>query len=337
VREASFYEKLGENKVHCGLCRHHCVVADGRRGICGVRENRGGTLYTLVYGLPCSYHIDPIEKKPLFHFFPGSRAFSIATVGCNFRCRHCQNHEISQMPRHDGRVPGTRMTPEDVVALAEQGECRSISYTYTEPTMFFEYAYDIARLAQDKGLYNSFVTNGYIEEAPLKTIQPYLHGANIDLKGFDDDFYKKTCGADLQNVLAAIRSYKALHIWIELTTLVIPGYNDKEEEFRGIAQFIKHELGPETPWHVSAFYPTYKLTNAPPTPPATLERAREIGLEQGLLYVYEGNVPGSEGENTFCYSCKRVVIERRGYTVTAYNVKESACAFCGAPIHGVGM
>jgi pyruvate formate lyase activating enzyme len=337
VREASFYEKDSESRVTCRLCRHLCLIPDGKRGICGVRENHGGVLYTLVYGKPCSWHVDPIEKKPLYHFFPGSKAFSIATVGCNFRCRHCQNHEISQLPTDQKRIAGFAMNPEEVVEQARREGCRSISYTYTEPTMFYEYAFDIARLAKEAGLANNFVTNGYIEAEPLAVIRPYLDGANIDLKGLSAAFYRKVCGAKLEGVLASIGEFKSLGIWIELTTLIIPGYNDKEEELGQIATFIAHEVGPETPWHVSAFYPTYRLTDAVPTPAATLTRAREIGLSAGLRYVYTGNIPGLDGENTCCYDCGKPIIKRRGFTVTEYHVKDGACSFCGVKIDGVGL
>ncbi|WP_028894179.1 AmmeMemoRadiSam system radical SAM enzyme [Syntrophorhabdus aromaticivorans] len=336
MTEALFYEKLEGIKVHCSLCRHHCHIAEGKRGLCGVRENKNGVLYTLVYGLPCSFHVDPIEKKPLFHFFPGSRAFSIATAGCNFRCRHCQNHEISQMPRDEGHIPGQKMSPAEVVERAEKAGCKSISYTYTEPTIFYEYALDTAKLAKEKGMYNNFVTNGYIEEEPLKTIRHYLDGANIDLKSFNRDFYRKVCGAELQGVIDTIKTYKALGIWIELTTLVIPGHNDSDDEFRAIAQFIKNDLGAETPWHVSAFFPAYKLLDAPRTPEKTLKSAREIGLAEGLRYVYEGNVPGA-GENTSCWCCGKTVVKRYGYTISEYSIKDGACTFCNAAIDGVGM
>ncbi|MBA4418345.1 MAG: AmmeMemoRadiSam system radical SAM enzyme [Syntrophus sp. (in: bacteria)] len=337
MREASFYEKGEEKKVHCTLCRHHCVVADDRRGICGVRMNKDGTLYTLVYGVPCSYHVDPIEKKPLYHFFPGSKAFSIATAGCNFRCKHCQNHEISQLPLGAGQIMGEKMEPSEAVGLAEKAGCKSISYTYTEPTMFYEYAFDIAQLAKEKGIFNNFVTNGYIEEEPLRAIRPFLDAANIDLKGFNDEFYRKICGAELSKVLDTIQLYKSLGIWIELTTLVIPGYNDKEEELRGIARFIKESLGAETPWHVSAFYPTYKLLDAERTPVGTIERAREIGIEEGLRYVYAGNIPGLAGEHTYCAICKNAVIKRYGYEIKEYHIKGGACTFCGATIDGIGL
>jgi len=337
MKEASFYEKREEKAVWCKLCRHHCVIGPGKRGICGVRENRDGILYSLVYGIPCSYHVDPIEKKPLFHFFPGSRAFSIATAGCNFQCLHCQNHDISQMPRETQRIYGERMEPTEVVKLAEGSGCRSISYTYTEPTIFYEYALDIAMLAKEKGIANNFVTNGYIEDEPLMTIRPYLDAANIDLKSFDASFYRKICKAELSAVLDTIRSYKRLGIWIELTTLVIPGHNDSDAELRSIARFIKDELGPETPWHVSAFYPTYKLQEPSRTRPETLARARGIGLNEGLRYVYEGNIPGSDGEHTYCYKCKKAVIKRFGLTISDYQIKDGACIYCGAAIDGIGL
>ena len=337
MHEASFYEKLEDKKVHCGLCKQSCTISDGARGICGVRVNKDGLLYTLVYGMPCSTHVDPIEKKPLFHFYPGSKAFSIATVGCNFRCRHCQNHEISQMPADAKCLVGDRVEPKEVVDMAVKAGCRSISYTYTEPTIFYEYAFDIAKLAKEKGIFNNFVTNGYIEEAPLRALSPYLDGVNIDLKGFSEGFYKKVCFADLSKVLETIRTYKRLGIWIELTTLIIPGYNDKKEELKGIAGFIANDLGPEVPWHVSAFYPTYKLLDAARTPPETLMEARQTGLDEGLRYVYVGNIPGLEGEHTYCYHCKKPVIKRYGYTVGEYHLEGGACTFCGTPMDGVGM
>jgi pyruvate formate lyase activating enzyme len=337
MKEASFYEKDKDRKVHCVLCRHHCTIADGASGICNVRINKDGALYTLVYGLPCAFHVDPIEKKPLYHFFPSSKAFSIATAGCNFRCAHCQNHEISQMPLSAGQITGEKMDPYEAVGFTEKAGCKSISYTYTEPTIFFEYAFDMAKLARERGICNTFVTNGYIEEAPLKAISPFLDAANIDLKGFSESFYKKICGAELSKVLDTIRLYKSLGIWIEITTLVIPGYNDKEEELRGIARFIKGDLGVETPWHVSAFYPTYKLLDAKRTPAKTIERARQIGLEEGLRYVYAGNIPGLAGEHTYCATCKNAVIKRYGYDIREYHIKEGACAFCGTIIDGIGL
>jgi len=337
VKEASFYEKREEKKTACLLCRHHCVIPDGKRGICCVRENHGGVLYTRVYGAPCSWHVDPIEKKPLYHFFPGSKAFSIATVGCNFRCLHCQNHDISQLPRGEDRIEGYAMTPEEVVARARTEGCASISYTYTEPTIFYEYAFDIAKLARGAGIHNNFVTNGYIETKPLTAIRPYLDAANIDLKSFSPSFYRNVCGAGVEGVLESIKHYKSLGIWIELTTLVIPNYNDSVEEFEKIAAFIRDEVGVETPWHVSAFYPTYKLRDSFRTPPETLLRAREIGLAAGLRYVYTGNIPGIDGENTYCYNCKKPVIKRWGFTVAEYNLEAGRCRFCKTKIDGLGL
>jgi pyruvate formate lyase activating enzyme len=337
VKEASFYEKDKENKVRCRLCRDLCLIPDGKRGICCVRENRSGVLYTRVYGNPCSWHVDPIEKKPLFHFYPGSSAFSIATVGCNFRCLHCQNHEISQLPREGNQITGYALDPQEVVDLALRENCKSISYTYTEPTMFYEYAFDIAKMAKEKGLANNFVTNGYIEEAPLVDIRPYLDAANIDLKGFSPRFYSSVCGAKLEEVLKSIKKHKALGVWIELTTLIIPTYNDDEEELKRLAAFIAEDVGPETPWHVSAFYPTYKLTDVPRTPTETILKARDIGLKAGLRYVYTGNIPGLDGESTFCPSCRKVVIGRWGFTVKEYHIAEGSCVFCGAKIDGIGL
>ncbi len=337
MKEASFWEKGDEKTLHCFLCRHNCIIAEGKRGVCGVRENREGILYSLVYGLPLANHVDPIEKKPLFHFYPGTKAFSIATAGCNFRCLNCQNHDISQGPREIKRIFGQNISPEAIVEEAKASQCSSISYTYTEPTVFFEYAYDIIQIARKEGIANNFVTNGYIEEEPLKVIAPYLDAANIDLKGFNESFYGKTCGAKLSGVLETIRLHKKLGIWIELTTLVIPGHNDSDEELTAIARFIARDLGNEVPWHVSAFYPTYRLLDAPQTSPETLARARQIGIEAGLHYVYVGNIPGTDGENTYCPTCHKTVIGRYGYTITEYNLKGGACSFCGNAIDGVGL
>ncbi len=330
--EAKFYKRLN-GRVKCFLCRHECLISEGKRGICGVRENKKGKLYSLVYGKLIAYHVDPIEKKPLFHFLPGTYSYSIATVGCNFSCLHCQNWEISQLPKGTEKIPGKETDPEDVVEEAKLTNCRSISYTYTEPTIFYEFAYDVAKLAHKENIKNVFVTNGYINEEPLKEISKYLDAANIDLKGFSKEFYRKVCGADLDEVLESIKLYKKLGIWIEITTLVIPKYNDKEEELRGIAEFIKNELGEDVPWHVTRFHPDYKLTDVEPTPIETLRRAREIGYEVGLRYVYEGNV--FEGENTYCYNCKELLVERRGFDVLKYNIKDGRCPNCGSKIAGI--
>lgn len=335
MKEAMLYERLGEDKVRCFLCNHYCTIYPGRRGICAVRENRDGTLYTLVYGKVIARHVDPIEKKPLFHFHPGSRSYSIATAGCNFRCFHCQNYEISQHPQEYADVPGIETTPEQVVSEAERSGCRSISYTYTEPTIFFEFAYDCARLARDKGIKNVFVSNGYTSQEATRLVAPYLDGNNIDLKG-DEEFYKKIVGGKLQPVLDTIRLMKELGVWVEITTLIIPGHNDSEDFLRRAADFMA-SVDTAMPWHVTQFYPTYKLLDRPRTPVATLRRARQIGSDSGLKYVYEGNVPGEGGENTYCPSCKELLIERMGFTLSKIRMKGSACLKCGTRIEGVGM
>jgi pyruvate formate lyase activating enzyme len=336
MKEAMFYEQESDGQVRCGLCRFKCLIGDGARGICGVRENRGGTLYSLVYGKLCAEHVDPIEKKPLFHVMPGSRSYSIATVGCNFRCRHCQNYTISQVDRNDP-VPGTEQTPQEIVQRAIDNDCRSISYTYTEPTIFYEFAYDTARLAREAGLKNVFVTNGYISREALATIAPFLDAANIDLKGFSEGFYRDVVHARLSEVLDSIIEHRKQGIWLELTTLIIPGLNDSDAELQGIASFIVTNLGIDTPWHVSQFHPTYKLTDHPRTPVATLRRARDIGLAAGLRYVYEGNIPGEGGEDTSCPSCSSVLIKRYGYAIETDRISNGACTDCGAVIAGVGM
>jgi pyruvate formate lyase activating enzyme len=336
MKEAMFYEKEGDKQVRCGLCRFRCLIADGARGICAVRENRGGILYSLVYGKLCTEHVDPIEKKPLFHVMPGSRSYSIATVGCNFHCRHCQNYTISQVDRNEP-IRGTEQTPQEVVRRALDSDCRSISYTYTEPTIFYEFAYDTARLAREAGLKNIFVTNGYITREALAAIAPFLDAANIDLKGFSEGFYRDFVHARLSEVLDSIVEYRKQGIWLELTTLIIPGLNDSDAELQGIAEFIVANLGIDTPWHVSQFYPTYKLTDRPRTPVATLRRARDIGRAAGLRYVYEGNVPGEGGENTYCPSCSSVLVKRYGYIIEADRISSGACPDCGATIAGVGM
>ena len=337
MKEAMFYEKQSDGKVLCGLCRFRCLIGDGSRGICAVRENRGGTLYTLVYGRAVAENVDPVEKKPLFHVLPGSRTYSIATSGCNFRCLHCQNYSISQPVDGGMRITGTSLLPEEIVAKALAAGCQSISYTYTEPTIFYEYAYDTAVLAHAAGLRNIFVTNGYITPEALRHIRPFLDAANIDLKGYSERFYREVVHAMLKEVLDSILEYKRQGIWIELTTLIIPGWNDDDAELKALARFIAEEVGPETPWHVSGFYPTYKLTDRPPTPHATLTKARQIGLDAGLRYVYEGNVPGGDGENTSCPSCHDLLVRRRGFSIAENRIREGKCPHCAAVIDGVGL
>ena len=343
MKEALLYERLEGGQVRCRLCAQGCRIDDGRLGFCQVRRNVGGTLYSLVYGQAISQVVDPIEKKPLFHFYPGSQAYSIATPGCNFRCTFCQNADISQMPRDGHVLPETMdVPPEAVVRAAERYGCRSIAYTYTEPTIYFEYAYDISKLAAEAGIANVYVTNGYMTTDMLAMVTApsgaqLMDAANVDLKAFRDAFYRRECGARLQPVLDSLVYMKRHGVWLEVTTLVIPGRNDSEEELRDIARFIATELGTDTPWHVSRFHPTYRLTDVPPTPVATVRRARQIGLEEGLLYVYEGNVAFGDGESTLCPTCSRPVIERRGFLVLSNDTRDGACSHCGSTIHGVGL
>ncbi len=335
MQEARFYEKREDNKVHCFLCAHGCVIEPRKRGICMVRENRDGTLYSLVYGKIISQNVDPIEKKPLFHFLPGSRSYSIATVGCNLQCEHCQNWEISQFPRFEPKeIPGQDMTPAQIVARAQSTGSASISYTYTEPTIFGEFAYDTALLARDQGIRNVFVSNGFMSERSAKVMAEVLDADNIDLKSFQDSFYRKICKARLHPVLETIERMKELGVWVEVTTLIIPGLNDSDQELTEIAKFLAG-IDPAIPWHVSAFYPAYKMLNRPRTPAATLQRARRLGLEAGLRYVYTGNIPGDEGEKTFCYQCGAVVIDRVGFAIRHNYLHNGACAKCGTVIDGV--
>ena len=335
VKEAMFYQQLEHKKVICELCPHFCKLDDGQVGNCNVRKNSAGKLYSLVYGKAIAVHVDPIEKKPLFHVTPGSRSFSMATVGCNFHCKFCQNADISQVSRSVNLdTIGQNLSPEELVAMASSDNCSSIAYTYTEPTIYFEYAYDTAKIAHQNGLLNIFVTNGFISPEPVNYINEYLDAANVDLKSFSENFYKKLVGAKLAPVLDTLKLMKKLNIWVEVTTLIIPGCNDSPEELKDIARFLV-EISPKIPWHVSAFYPTYKLTSAPRTPPETLRKARRIGLDAGLRYVYTGNIPGDEGENTFCHNCGKIIIERTGYRVGAVNIRAGRCAFCGTPAAGV--
>lgn len=335
MHEAMLYEKMAGNRVRCHLCAHYCVIADGKKGVCRVRENRDGVLYTLVYGRTISQNLDPVEKKPLFHFYPGSFAYSIATPGCNFRCQWCQNWEISQMPREKDLIAGREAPPEKIVDLALGTGSRSIAYTYTEPTIFFEYAYDTARLAHQEGLANIFVTNGYMTQEMLEMFHPYLEAANVDLKAFRKKTYHRYVGAGLQPILDNLKLMKRLGIWLEITTLVIPDINDDPAELREAARFVAQELGMDTPWHISRFFPAYKMTKVPPTPLATLQRARQIGLEEGLHYVYVGNIPDDRGQDTFCPECGGLLIRRRGYWISENKIRRGRCPNCSTPIAGV--
>ncbi len=332
-KEALLWEKLDENRVHCYLCAHECRISESKFGVCGVRQNLEGILYTLVYAQVIAAHIDPIEKKPLYHFLPGSTSYSLATIGCNFKCGFCQNWQISQASASGASgAPGKPVTPGQIVEEARLRGCSSISYTYTEPTIFFEYAYDTAKLAKLAGLYNVFVTNGYMTRQALEMIEPYLDAANVDLKSFRDASYKKNCGARLQPVLDTIARMKELGIWLEVTTLVIPGENDSAEELGQIAAFLAG-IDKDIPWHISRFHPDYEFTEQSATPVETLRRAREIGQEKGLQHIYLGNVP--EGANTYCRQCGALVVERRYMGTEKTNLKEGLCPSCGTRASGV--
>jgi pyruvate formate lyase activating enzyme len=333
-RTALLYEQTGNHAVICKLCAHRCFIPDGREGICKVRENRAGVLRTVAYDRVIAAHVDPVEKKPLFHFLPGTSAFSIATVGCNFHCRYCQNWEISQLPRiHGGTVPGEKLTPKEIIHLAVQTGCKSVAYTYTEPTIFFELAFDTAVLAAAAGLKNIFVSNGYMTAAALKMIRPYLHAANIDLKGFDDKRHRRMSGAKLQPVLDSIVLAKELGFWLEVTTLVVPGHNDSDQELMQIARFLA-SVDPGIPWHLSAFFPAYRMLDVEPTDRESLLRAWQIGKEAGLSYVYCGNIPGLH-EDTICHRCKTSLIDRSGFTVVSNRIDQGHCPACHAAVPGV--
>jgi pyruvate formate lyase activating enzyme len=332
MKEAMFWNLEERDNVRCMLCYQQCLIKDGRRGLCGVRENRAGRLVSMVYGRPVAMAVDPVEKKPLYHFLPGSKAFSIGTVGCNFRCLHCQNFSISQVSADIDFAMPEMVEPEQIVEMARANGCESIAYTYTEPTIFYEYAYDIARLARDAGLRNIFISNGYMMPKPLGEIAPYLDAVNIDLKFFSDELYRKMARARLKPVLDMIRLHHKLGIWMEITTLVIPGYNDDTEQLREIAGFIAN-IDTAIPWHISAFRPSYKLTDVAPTPRSTLDRAADIGRDAGLDYVYLGNVGGPA--NTLCPKCGEPLIERYGMGMRVKHIEGDNCPACGRRIEGV--
>lgn len=332
IKEAMLYEAAEGGRVSCRLCAHRCLIADSKFGVCGVRQNRGGKLMTHVYGEVIAAHVDPIEKKPLFHFLPGTKSFSMATIGCNFHCGFCQNWQISQTGKKKAEFGGQALSPEEAVDLAESQNCRSVSYTYTEPTIFFEYAYDTARLAKKKGLSNVFVTNGFMTAEALEALKGILDAANVDLKSFRDETYRQVCGGRLQPVLDSIALMKTLGIWVEVTTLIVPGMNDGPDELSAIARFLAG-VDPNLPWHISRFHSDYRYTDVPPTPVETLRLAFERGREAGLNYIYIGNV-GGESEDTLCPACGTTLVRRRGFSVSENKVRDSSCPRCGARIAG---
>ncbi len=333
-KEAMLYEKTADRQVECHLCSHLCRLQETKFGICGVRQNLDGCLFTHVYGEVIASNVDPIEKKPLYHFLPGSRSYSIATLGCNFKCGFCQNWQISQQSIRERRdVPGRRMDPREIVTEALGAHCRSIAYTYTEPTVFFEYAYETARIASHEGLRNVLVTNGFMTTEAVDAIHPFLDAANIDLKSFRDEFYRTNCKGRLQPVLDTIQHMKEQGIWIEVTTLVIPGENDSEQELASIADFIA-QIGVEVPWHISRFHPDYQFTQRHrATPPATLSRAAQIAGEKGLQHVYLGNVAADS--DTYCPNCRALLVARSGYSIREDAMRAGECQTCGTAVAGV--
>ncbi|MBU1611930.1 MAG: AmmeMemoRadiSam system radical SAM enzyme [Proteobacteria bacterium] len=334
MHPAQLWESIADNRCHCRLCRHFCLIDEGETGKCGVRINQDGKLFTLVYDRVAAVNMDPVEKKPLYHFLPGTLTFSFGTMGCNFGCVFCQNDSLSQPPR-SGRTPaGHHTTPEALVQAALDGGAASISYTYSEPTVFFEIMLETAKLAHANGLKNVLVSNGFQSPQCLDALAPYIDAANIDLKSFDDTFYRERCRAALAPVLENLMTIKQLGWWLEVTTLVIPDLNDSRRELKSIATFIANELGTDTPWHLSRFHPQFQLLSKPPTPVATLEMAQGLGLEAGIEHVYVGNVPGSPASNTFCPGCKKKVIDRLGFSVLESGVVDGSCSHCGQKLPG---
>ncbi len=333
--KAMLFESNSDGSVRCLLCAHYCRLTDGQKGICQVRVNCDGTLKSLVYGRTVSQNIDPVEKKPLHHFYPGSTAFSIGTPGCNFRCDWCQNWQISQLPHTQQLSVENEVSPLDIVTASQKSGCRSIAYTYTEPTIFFEYSYATAQLAKEAGIANIYVSNGYMSAEMLGLFHPWLDAANIDLKAFSDITYCKYVGARLQPVLDSLKLLRKYGIWLEVTTLIIPGINDDPQELQDIAEFIAVELGNDTPWHVSRFFPQYKMEHIPPTLPETLQKAVEIGKNVGLKYVYTGNL-GSEID-TNCPVCATLLVRRNRFGVENRVDGNGCCPKCGEKIAGVGM
>ena len=330
-RRAGFWEPADGSNADCHLCAHRCRISDGKRGICGVRENRGGVLYSLIYGAVIAEQVDPIEKKPLYHFMPGTTSYSVATPGCNFRCGFCQNYVISQAQGGPGKFSTIYVEPSRIVSGAIDAKCASIAYTYTEPTIYMEYALDIARLAKEAGLKNVFVTNGYESPEAVEAMTGLIDAANVDLKSFSDEFYKSQCGARLEPVLDTIRAMHAAGIHVEITTLLVTGQNDSEEELEKIAAFIAG-ISPDIAWHISRFHPNHKALDSSPTPLGTLERAAQIGETKGLNYIYVGNVRDTERMNTYCPECGKVVLRRAIMALMGDNLKDGACAACGAKL-----
>ncbi|WP_027182770.1 AmmeMemoRadiSam system radical SAM enzyme [Desulfovibrio inopinatus] len=335
MHPARLWKKRDNLQVQCRLCAHFCRIDPGGRGKCGVRQNVDGELYTLVYDRAAAVNVDPVEKKPLYHFLPGTLTFSLGTMGCNLSCSFCQNYSLSQTPKAGGAVSGHHVTPQVLVDAALRNNCQSISYTYSEPTIFYELMYDTAVLAKEQGLKNIIVSNGFQSPECLQSLGPYIDAANIDLKAFTPQFYEELCGAKLEPVKKNLKTIRELGWWLEVTTLLIPGKNDDEDEVREMAKFISNELGVETPWHLSRFHPDYNMRDREFTPQTSLVHAWEAGKEAGLHFVYVGNVPGNEHAHTLCPNCQARVIDRSGFQVNGTDLTEGKCTACGAPIAGV--
>jgi pyruvate formate lyase activating enzyme len=333
AHEALFYAKLGDGRVKCSLCPWECTVPDGRRGRCDVRENRGGVYRSLVYGRVCAAHVDPIEKKPLFHFLPGTRAFSIATAGCNVECQFCQNWDISQALPED--LPARELPPEAVVEAARKSGSQTIAFTYSEPTIFYEFMLDTCTAAGDADVRTVSISNGFIRPEPMERLCEVISGIKIDLKGFTEEFYRKYVRGELKPVLDTIKLIHEKGVHLELVTLLIPGLNDSEKEVRELSRWVVDNVGPDVPAHFTRFHPAYKMTNLPQTPKQTVIRAREAAVDEGIRYAYVGNMSGHAYESTYCHACGRKLIERYGFYCGEPEVKDGKCAFCGAAVPGV--
>ena len=334
MKEAYLYEKKTGKTIECCMCAHRCIIKENSAGFCRVRKNNNGRLFSLTYDNIIASNLDPVEKKPLFHFLPGTKTYSIAAAGCNFTCSFCQNFNISQVPRLSGAIPGKKIKPESIVEAALNSEAASISYTYTEPTVYFEFAYDTAKLASDAGLRNIFVSNGFMTEKCIDKISPYLHAINIDLKSYSDDFYRNICGGRLEPVLKSISLAHKKGIWVEVTTLLINGYNDSSEEIQALTDFLV-SIDPHMPWHISRFHPNFKFTDVRRTHEESLLSAMDIGQKNGLKYIYIGNIFGNKAESTFCHKCGNLLIARRGFMLTKKSLESGCCTACGTEIPGI--
>ncbi|MCK4912409.1 MAG: AmmeMemoRadiSam system radical SAM enzyme [Candidatus Omnitrophica bacterium] len=333
IKEALYWIGLGESKIQCQLCPRRCVLTPNQKGFCRGRKNIDGKLYTLNYAQPVALHVDPIEKKPLAHVYPGTKSFSIATAGCNLRCKFCQNWEISQLDPESVKVEP--VPPKKIVDMTKETGSKTIAFTYTEPIIFYEYMLDIAKIAKAEGIKCVIHSAGFVNEKPLREIAKYLTAANIDLKGFSDKYYASMCRGNVNTVLNTLKILKEEGVWLEITNLLIPGANDSDEDIAKLCEWIKENLGPETPIHFARFFPLYKLTNLSPTPLATLLRAKKIAEREGMKHIYIGNVPQQIGENTICPNCSKTIIKRIGYNVIENLLENGKCSFCGHKIPGI--